>query len=210
MLILAFAFVFTILGTSAAAMNGTGNSTNTSIDLTSDCSTGSDPIISGTVTVNEYGHVRPLEGATVIVNSTSGVVMGSTKTDANGHYTLNFYSIETTFNIIASYIGCNPITKSVTVTNGANYPTDPNKYGTANFELTPKSATLTGLGNGNTIYIQGKNENGFAGVINVRVDGQTYVAYCIDLFTPINTGDTLLVNGPLPGTSGDLPDGGLG
>ncbi len=205
MLILAFAFVFTILGTSAAAMNGTGNSTNTSIDLTSDCSTGSDPIISGTVNVNEYGHIRPLEGATVIANSTSGVVMGSTTTDANGHYTLNFYSTETTFNIIASYIGCTPITKSVTVSNGANYPTDPNKYGTANFELTPKTATLTSTGNGQSVYIQGQNKDGFAGVINVRVDGTTYTAYCIDLFTPISTGDTLLVNGPLPGTAGDLP-----
>ncbi|CEA12628.1 Ig-like domain-containing protein [Methanobacterium formicicum] len=205
MLILAFAFVFTILGTSAAAMNGTGNTTNTSIDLTSDCSTGSDPIISGTVTVNEYGHVRPLEGATVIANSTSGVVMGSTTTDANGHYTLNFYSTETTFNIIASYIGCTPITKSVTVTNGPNYPTDPNKYGTADFQLTPKTASLTSTGNGQSVYIQGQNKDGFAGVINVRVDGTTYTAYCIDLFTPISTGDTLLVNGPLPGTAGDLP-----
>ncbi|AXV38903.1 Ig-like domain-containing protein [Methanobacterium sp. BAmetb5] len=205
MLILAFAFVFTILGTSAAAVNGTGNNTNTSIDLTSDCSTGSDPIISGTVTVNEYGHIRPLEGATVIANSTSGVVMGSTTTDANGHYTLNFYSTETTFNIIASYIGCTPITKSVTVSNGANYPTDPNKYGTANFELTPKTATLTSTGNGQSVYIQGQNKDGFAGVINVRVDGTIYTAYCIDLFTPISTGDTLLVNGPLPGTAGDLP-----
>jgi hypothetical protein len=199
MLILAFAFVFTILGTSAAAMNGTGNTTNTSIDLTSDCSTGSDPIISGTVTVNEYGHVRPLEGATVIANSTSGVVMGSTTTDANGHYSLNFYSTETTFNIIASYIGCTPITKSVTVSNGANYPTDPNKYGTADFQLTPKTATLTSTGNGQSVYIQGQNKDGFAGVINVRVDGRTYTAYCIDLFTPISIGDTLLVNGPLPG-----------
>ncbi len=205
MLILAFAFVFTILGTSAAAVNGTGNNTNTSIDLTSDCSTGSDPIISGTVTVNEYGHIRPLEGATVIANSTSGVVMGSTTTDANGHYTLNFYSTETTFNIIANYIGCTPITKSITVTNSANYPTDPNKYGTANFELTPKTATLTSTGNGQSVYIQGQNKDGFAGVINVRVDGTIYTAYCIDLFTPISTGDTLLVNGPLPGTAGDLP-----
>ena len=205
MLILAFAFVFTILGTSAAAMNGTGNSTNTSIDLTSDCSTGSDPIISGTVTVNEYGHVRPLEGATVIANSTSGVVMGSTTTDANGHYSLNFYSTETTFHIIASYIGCTPITKSVTVSNGANYPTDPNKYGTADFQLTPKTASLTSTGNGQSVYIQGQNKDGFAGVINVRVDGTTYTAYCIDLFTPISTDDTLLVNGPLPGTAGDLP-----
>ncbi|MDO5836061.1 MAG: Ig-like domain-containing protein [Methanobacterium sp.] len=206
MLILAFAFVLTIVSTSAAAINETGNTTNTSIDLTSDC-TGSDPIINGTVTVNEYGHVRPLEGATVIVNSTTGRVLASTTTDANGYYFMNFYSTDTTFNVIASYMGCTPISRSVTVNNGPNYPTDPNKYATQNFQLTPKSASLTSLGNGANIFIQGKNENGFAGVINVRVDGQTYVAYCIDLFTPISTGDTLLVNGPLPGTAGDLPDG---
>jgi uncharacterized repeat protein (TIGR01451 family) len=205
-LILAFAFVLTIVSTSAAAINGTGNTNNTSIDLTSDC-TGSDPIINGTVTVNEYGHVRPLEGATVIVNSTTGRVLASTTTDANGYYFMNFYSTDTTFNVIASYMGCTPISRSVTVNNGPNYPTDPNKYATQNFQLTPKSASLTSLGNGANIFIQGKNENGFAGVINVRVDGQTYVAYCIDLFTPISTGDTLLVNGPLPGTAGDLPDG---
>ena len=204
MFILAFAFVLTIASTSAAAINETGNTTNTSMDLTSEC-TGSDPIINGTVTVNEYGHVRPLEGATVIVNSTTGNVLASTTTDANGYYQLNFYSTQTTFNVIASYMGCTPITRSVTVTNGPNYPTDPNKYATQNFELTPKTATLRSTGNGQSVYIQGQNKDGFAGVINVRVDGVNYVAYCIDLFTPISIDDTLLVNGPLPGTAGDLP-----
>ncbi|MBF4475235.1 Ig-like domain-containing protein, partial [Methanobacterium formicicum] len=205
MFILAFAFVLTILGTSAAAVNETGNTNNTTLDVTGECS-GSDPIITGTVTVNEYGHVRPLEGATIIVNSTtSGKVVGSTTTDANGYYSVNFYSTETSFNVIANYIGCTPITRTVTVSNGPNYPTDPNKYGTANFELTPKTATLSSMGNGQTVYIQGQNKNGFAGVINVNVGGTTYVAYCIDLFTPISMGDTLLVNGPLPGTAGDLP-----
>ncbi|MDY9922936.1 Ig-like domain-containing protein [Methanobacterium sp.] len=204
MLVLAFAFVLAIAGTSTAALNETSNQTNISATATADYS-GSDPIISGTVTVNEYDHVRPLEGASVIVNSTSGNVLASTTTDANGHYSLNFFSTDLTFNVIVSYIGCNSITHSVTVTNGPNYPIDPNKYGTSNFELTPKEATLTGTGNGETVYIQGQNKNGFAGVINVRVGSTTYTAYCIDLFTPISIGDTLLVNGPLPGTAGDLP-----
>ena len=204
MLVLAFAFVLAITSTSAAALNETSNQTNISATANADYS-GSDPIISGTVTVNEYDHVRPLEGASVIVNSTSGNVLASTTTDANGHYSLNFFSTDTTFNVIVSYIGCNSITHSVTVTNGPNYPTDPNKYGTSNFELTPKEATLTGTGNGQTVYIQGQNKNGFAGVIDVRVGSTTYTAYCIDLFTPISIGDTLLVNGPLPGTAGDLP-----
>ncbi|BDZ69013.1 Ig-like domain-containing protein [Methanobacterium ferruginis] len=168
---------------------------------------GCDPVINGTVTVNEYGHVNPLEGASVVVNSTSGHVLASTTTDANGYYSLSFYSTDTTFNVIVSYMGCTSLTRSVTVTNGPDYPTDPNLYGTANFELTPKSATLRSTGNGETVYIQGQNKDGFAGVINVRVDGVTYIAYCIDLFTPISMGDTLLVNGPLPGTAGDLPSG---
>jgi len=202
MFIIAFAFVLAIAGTSAAAVNETENVTTSNV--TDEC-VGSDPIINGTITVNEYGHTRPLEGATVIVNSNSGKALASTTTDANGYYSVNFYSAETTFNIIASYVGCTPITQSITVANGPNYPTDPNKYGTLNFNLTPKTATLTSTGNGRTVYIQGQNKDGFAGVINVRVDGTTYVAYCIDLFTPISTGDTLLVNGPLPGTAGDLP-----
>nr|WP_319374716.1 Ig-like domain-containing protein [uncultured Methanobacterium sp.] len=206
MLILAFAFVLAIAGTSAAALNQTSNETTINATADVNCS-GSDPIINGTVTVNEYGHVRPLEGATVTANSVGGNVLASTTTDANGHYLLNFYSTATTFNIVVSYMGCTSVTQSVTVSNGPNYPTDPNKYGTSNFQLTPKSATLTSTGNGQTVYIQGQNKNGFAGVINVRVDGTTYVAYCIDLFTPISMGDTLLVNGPLPGTAGDLPSG---
>ena len=202
MFIIAFAFVLAIAGTSAAAVNDTENVTTSNV--TDEC-VGSDPIINGTITVNEYGHTRPLEGATVLINSNSGKALASTTTDANGYYSVNFYSADTTFNIIASYVGCTPITQSITVANGPNYPTDPNKYGTLNFTLTPKTATLTSTGNGRTVYIQGQNKDGFAGVINVRVDGTTYVAYCIDLFTPISTGDTLLVNGPLPGTAGDLP-----
>ncbi len=204
MFIIAFAFVLAIAGTSAAAVNETENVTTS--EITDEC-VGSDPIINGTIIVNEYGHTRPLPGATVIVNSNSGKTLASTTTDANGYYSVNFYSAETTFSIIASYVGCNPITKSITVANGPNYPTDPNKYGTLNFILTPKNATLTGTGNGQNVYIQGQNKNGFAGVIIVRVDGATttYDAYCIDLFTPISVNDKLLVNGPLPGTAGDLP-----
>ncbi len=203
MLILAFTFVLAIAGTSAAAVSETSNVTTPQV--TNDC--GSDPIIDGTITVNEYGHVRPLEGATVTANSVSasGVILGRATTDASGYYSMNFYSTDTTFDIVASYMGCTSQTKRITVNNGPNYPTDPNKYGTANFELIPKSATLTSTGSGQSVYIQGQNSNGFAGVLNVRVDGTTYVAYCIDLFTPIEVNDVLLVNGPLPGTAGDLP-----
>ena len=201
MLILAFTFVLAIAGTSAAAVSETSNVTTPQV--TNDC--GSDPIIDGTITVNEYGHVRPLEGATVTANSVSGVILGRATTDASGYYSMNFYSTDTTFDIVASYMGCTSQTKRITVNNGPNYPTDPNKYGTANFELIPKSAIYRSNGNGKQVYIQGQNQDGFAGVLNVRVDGTTYVAFCIDLFTPIYQNDVLLVNGPLPGTAGDLP-----
>ncbi|MFU2191320.1 Ig-like domain-containing protein [Methanobacterium sp. MZD130B] len=204
MLILAFTFVLAVAGTSAAAVSEASNVTTPQVTKVSN-NCGSDPIINGTITVNEYGHVRPLKGATVTANSVSGVILSRATTDANGYYSMSFYNTATTFDIVASYMGCTSQTKRITVNNGPNYPTDPNKYGTANFELTPKSATLTGTGNGRNIYIQGQNSNGFAGVLNVRVDGTTYNAYCIDLFTPIEVGDVLLVNGPLPGTAGDLP-----
>ena len=221
--VLAFAFVITICGTAAAAtpqQNTTINSHNNSSTLSTlqtnskkatskakNTSPIADPIITGTVTINEYGHIRVLKGATVTVNSTASnsKVLGTTKTDQNGHYSINFYSTDPQYRVTSSYIGCNNITQTVTVSQGPNYPTDPNYYGTANIELTPKIATLTGTGNGRNIYIQGENKLGFAGVINVRVDGTTYQANCIDLFTPISIGDTLLVNGPLPGTAGDLP-----
>ena len=223
--LLAFAFIITICGTATAATpnqlttinsHNNYNSINSTLQANSKKATTSkakntdpiaDPIITGTVTINEYGHIRVLKGATITVNTTgsNSRVLGTAKTDQNGYYYINFYSTNSQFRVTSSYIGCNNITQTITVSQGPNYPTDPNYYGTANFELTPKSATLTGTGNGRNVYIQGQNKNGFGGVINVRVDGTTYQAYCIDLFTPISIGDSLLVNGPLPGTAGDLP-----
>jgi uncharacterized repeat protein (TIGR01451 family) len=203
MILISFIFAIVLCGASAAAVNDTANETQDSIGCTAD------PIINGTVTINEYGHIRPLQGATVTVNTTasSSRILGTATTDENGYYSIGFYSTDTTFRVTSSYIGCDNITRTVNVSPGSDYPTDPNYYGTANIEMTPKTATLTGTGNGRNVYIQGQNKTGFAGVINVRVDGNTYQAYCIDLFTPINIGDVLLVNGPLPGTAGDLPGG---
>ncbi|WP_321423673.1 Ig-like domain-containing protein [uncultured Methanobacterium sp.] len=46
---------------------------------------------------------------------------------------------------------------------------------------------------------------GFAGILKVYVQNfGTVDAFCIDIFTPIDDTDDLLVNGPLPGTAGDL------
>ena len=166
-----------------------------------------DPIINGTVTINEYGNTRPLPNATVTVNSTgsNSRVLATTTTDANGYYSVNFYSTSTQFLVTSSYMGCNSVTQTVNVTPSSN-PQDPNYYGTSNFQLTPKTATLINTGNGRNVYVaKSGTYNNFAGVINVRIDGTSYQSYCIDLFTPISINDVLLVNGPLPGTDGKLP-----
>jgi hypothetical protein len=93
----------------------------------------------------------------------------------------------------------------VTVSPGPKYPTDPNYYGTSSFTLTPLLATLTGIGDGASVYegyINGYNY--FSGVIDLSVNGQSYQGFCIDLYTDIYVGDNLWVNGPLPGTLGSL------
>ena len=48
------------------------------------------------------------------------------------------------------------------------------------------------------------NNGNYAGAINVEIDDVTYTAFCIDLYTDITIGDSLFVNGPLPGTMGEL------
>ena len=151
MLILAFAFIITICGTSAAAtpqQNTTIISNNSSSTLSTLQSNSSkakttpkgDPIITGTVTINEFGSVRPLKGATVTVNTTgtNSRVLGTSITDQYGHYSINFYSTSSSFKVTSSYLGCNSITNnpvSVTLNN-----TDGISYGTSNFQLTPKIA----------------------------------------------------------------------
>ena len=215
--VLAFAFVITICGTAAAAtpqQNTTINSHNNSSTL-STLQTNSkvkktvskgDPIINGTVTINEYGAIRKLSNATVTVNSTSGRILATGTTNANGYYSINFYSTDTQFKITTSYLGCNPVTNTVTVKLSSN-PGDPNYYGTSNSTLTPKQAWWNGnYGYGSNIYITHYNGNYFAGEIITAVDGTstTYTSYCIDIYTNIYANDKLLVNGPLPGTAGDL------
>lgn len=166
----------------------------------------SDPIINGTININEFGHIRPLPNAIVTVNSTSNRTLATTKTDENGYYYLNFYSTDSQFRLTASYMGCNPITNVVTVTSGP----DGNYYGTSNFQLTPIQAQFTSLGsNGASIWVHGDDMYAWAGEINVRSPpgtGSNYIAFCIDLYTMIYTGDTLLVSGPLPGTTGNFSE----
>ncbi|WP_048190976.1 Ig-like domain-containing protein [Methanobacterium sp. SMA-27] len=217
--VLAFAFIITICGTASAATPHqvtTINSHNNS-SVISTLQTHSkkakktvskgDPIITGTVTVKEYDHSpRNLFNATVTVNSLSGRTLAITNTDKNGYYSVNFYSTDPQFRVTARYMGCDPVTNTVTVTPSSNHA-DPNYYGTSNIQITPKQAWWNGnLGYGSNIYITHYNNYYFAGQIKTSVDGTTnvYNSYCIDIYTNIYANDKLLVNGPLPGTTGDL------
>jgi len=214
MFIIAFAFVLAIAGTSAATSienNQTNiNDQNVSEDLTS-CE-GCDPIINGTVIIEEYDRNRPLENATVTVSSNSGRILGMATTDENGYYSISFFSAESIFKVTASYMGCNAITNNnVPVTLNL---TDNIAYGTANFLLTPIEAEYLGLGSYRNVYMRYYYEHegsaaayGPAGVMRVLIEGEEYTAFCIDIYTPISAGNTLLLNGPLPGTAGDLPAG---
>lgn len=59
------------------------------------------------------------------------------------------------------------------------------------------TATFTGTGEGENIYSRYYSNYVSARVFNMNVGGTNYEGYCIDLFTTIRVGDTLLVNGPL-------------
>ena len=59
------------------------------------------------------------------------------------------------------------------------------------------TATFTGTGEGENIYSRYYSNYVSARVFFMNVGGTNYEGYCIDLFTTIRVGDTLLVNGPL-------------
>ncbi|MDP3484608.1 MAG: Ig-like domain-containing protein, partial [Methanobacteriaceae archaeon] len=161
--------------------------------------------INGTITIKEYNAVTNLTNATVTVNA-SGKVLGTATTDQNGYYSINFFSNQTKFNVTANFVGCNSINQTVTITKGAG--SDPNYYGTANMQLTPKTIWWTGvMGASTTVYIKHYGDYNSAGQLEVTDGVNFYYAYCIDIYTSIGSNDLLLVNGPLPGTRGDLPTG---
>ena len=207
-----------ICGTTSAATpqkNSTISHNNTTtistLQLTSKSTTkkagsAGDPIINGTVTINEYGSIRNLANATVTINSTNGRTLAITKTNANGFYSTNFYSTNTQFIVTTSYLGCDPVTNTVTVKLSTN-PNDPNYYGTSNAVVTPIQAWWNGnYGYASNIYITYYNGNFNAGEIETATNsGSTiYNSYCIDIYTEINPNNILLINGPLPGTTGNL------
>ena len=199
-ILISFIFAIIICGASSAAANGTANDTqNSSVCV-------ADPVINGTVTINEYGRIRPLQNATVVINTTgsNSRVLGSAITDSNGYYSISFFSTDTQFKVTAGYVGCNPVINNAIVTLNN---TDGISYGTSNFQLTPLIAYWDGTyGYAASIYITHYNDYYTSGELNTRVQGNsnTYKSYCIDIYTAINANDQLLVNGPLPGTSGDL------
>ena len=110
MFFLAFVFLITTCGVTAAAtplQNTTiashshNNSTTSILCLNSTKTTSKgDPILTGKVTINEYdnGVYVPLKGATITVNSTgsNSRVLGTTTTDKNGNYYIDFYSNDPT------------------------------------------------------------------------------------------------------------------
>ncbi|PKL66571.1 MAG: hypothetical protein CVV28_10530, partial [Methanobacteriales archaeon HGW-Methanobacteriales-1] len=159
--------------------------------------------INGTITIKEYNAVKNLTNATVTVNA-SGKVLGTATTDQNGYYSINFFSNQTKFNVTANFVGCNLTNQTVTITKGAG--SDPNYYGTANIQLTPNNVWWTGtMGPSTKVYIKHYGDYYTAGQLQVTMDGVNfYYAYCIDIYTGIGPNDLLLVNGPLPGTKGDL------
>jgi hypothetical protein len=59
------------------------------------------------------------------------------------------------------------------------------------------TAIFTGTGEGENIYSRYYSNYVSARVFFMNVGGTNYEGYCIDLFTTIRVGDTLLVNGPL-------------
>ena len=217
MFVLAFVFIVTICGAASAALplqsTTTTHTNNTTINSTLQTakattnSSGSkgDPIITGTVTINRYvnGTYYPVQGATITVNSTgtNSRILATTTTDKNGNYYIDFYSTAQSFSVTSSYLGCNNITNTVTVTLNS---TDGLYYGTSNFTMTPNIATVTGSGDGTTVYSSNATKKSFAGIINVKINNVTYKAFCIDLYTGISDNDNLYENGPLPGTTGSL------
>jgi len=59
------------------------------------------------------------------------------------------------------------------------------------------TAIFTGTGEGENIWSRYYGNNVQAKVFNMNVNGTIYEGFCIDLYTTISVGNTLLVNGPL-------------
>lgn len=183
--LLTFAIVIAISGTTSAAnVNKWGSTSISNHNINT--------VISGNVV--KCSNSQPFSGVNITVTNNKKVV-AKTKTNINGYYSVTFKSSKSTFDVIASYPGHKSVTKTIRTTtkNGK-------KIGTANFKLGPRNATCNGLKSGyyNTIYIHDYYNNYYqAGTITVTIDGKSYDAYCIDLFTDIYSGDILLVNGAL-------------
>lgn len=216
LLLLLFAFVFSICGATSAtdmtkqsltnsqSLTNLNNLYSTINSKITDATTKTaDTTISGTVTQCDNG--EPFPGVTVTVNDSTKMV-ANTITDQNGYYSVTFQSKIKTFDVTASYPGHQSITQEVSVTNSGKQ-----RYGTANFKLgTTPIATFNGLKQNyyKSIYIRYYDDYYGAGTMTVTIDGKTYDAYCIDLYTGISSGNTLLVNGALvAGGTGNLPSG---
>jgi len=160
-------------------------------------------VISGNVIQCSNG--EQFSGVTIKVSKRNKVI-ATTTTNKHGYYSVSTSSNQRMFKVTASYPGHGSITKDVksTTINGQ-------KTVKANFRLGPRNATCNGLKTGyyKSIYIRDYYGGYYsAGTIRVTIDGESFDAYCIDLFTDISTGDVLLVNGALIASgTGNLPSG---
>ncbi|MGC9516164.1 MAG: Ig-like domain-containing protein [Methanomicrobiales archaeon] len=156
--------------------------------------------IDGTVLTCDEG--EPFPG--VNVTATDGNQSISTTTDESGNYSLELKTLADTLLVTASYPGHIPTGEILNISGeGSEVSRIVNFTLGVTEDIGPvpvedsEVATFISLGNYRTIYIHYYGGNRIAGVLNMSYLGETYPSFCIDLFTPISIGDTLLVNGGL-------------
>lgn len=156
--------------------------------------------ISITGTVLRCDNGEPFPGVNITAGD-NGNTIASTTTDDDGNYQLNFQTTSSIVNLTANYLGHEPsnylFAISDGVTQNVNFTLGVTEYADPVEATDPSVATFVSLGNYNNIYIHYYGGNSPAGVLNMNYLGTIYPSFCIDLYTPISIGDTLLVNGGL-------------
>ncbi|MEN6574534.1 carboxypeptidase regulatory-like domain-containing protein [Methanobacterium aggregans] len=138
MVLLACVLVLALSGTASASdtNNTTIYSDNSSLnsDQSPALNTNSypDPIVSGVVMDNST-HMG-VANVSVKIKDQNNNLVAETLTNTDGTYSVGFINSNTVFNVITSKLGYLTLAKEITVNSGPN-PTDPNLYGTANFQL---------------------------------------------------------------------------
>jgi len=156
--------------------------------------------ISGTVQTCDSGVAFP--GVNITASSGDSII-ASTTTDEEGKYYLDFKTAINVLKLTASYPGHVPATQEISLNNKSQFNSiidfslGLEEYADPVPASDPDVATFVSLGNYRNIYIHYYNGFRPAGVLNMSYQGDIYPSFCIDLFTPISIGNTLLVNGAL-------------